>query len=170
MMSGVPLETCWAFNKRWNNQFYYNAASCWYFYWVIYDARIYEYQVSNPLLLLLCYIIPVPEDGFLQTRNTQHIFDNKIYCLKIQTWLTVLLFVRLLEQALSTINHNHYITRCWKRLLNTRRIVPKFKNGYVNVISATAVLTKERWLICFTRGPLYPLGAEPLIYTKFISL
>jgi len=33
-MSGVPLETCWAFNKLWNNKFYYKAASCWYFYWV----------------------------------------------------------------------------------------------------------------------------------------
>jgi len=32
MMSGVPLETCWAFNKLWNNKFYYKAASCWYFY------------------------------------------------------------------------------------------------------------------------------------------
>jgi len=34
MMSGVPLETCWGFNKLWNNKFYYKAASCWYFYWV----------------------------------------------------------------------------------------------------------------------------------------
>jgi len=28
MMSGVPLKTCWAFNKRWNNKFYYKVASC----------------------------------------------------------------------------------------------------------------------------------------------
>jgi hypothetical protein len=28
MMSGMPLETCWAFNKRWNNKFYYKVASC----------------------------------------------------------------------------------------------------------------------------------------------
>jgi len=34
MMSGVPLETCRAFNKLWNNKFYYKAASCWYFYWI----------------------------------------------------------------------------------------------------------------------------------------
>ena len=45
MMSGVPLETCWAFNKLWNNKFYYGAASCWYFYWIIHDARIHEYQI-----------------------------------------------------------------------------------------------------------------------------
>jgi hypothetical protein len=53
MMSGMPLETCWAFNKLRNNKFYYKAASCWYFYWVIYDARIHEYQIymlSNRLV------------------------------------------------------------------------------------------------------------------------
>jgi hypothetical protein len=31
MTSGMPLETCWAFNKRWNNKFYYRVASCWLF-------------------------------------------------------------------------------------------------------------------------------------------
>ena len=31
MMSGVPLETCSAFNERWNNKFYYTVASCWLF-------------------------------------------------------------------------------------------------------------------------------------------
>jgi len=28
MMSGMPLETCWAFDERWNDKFYYKAASC----------------------------------------------------------------------------------------------------------------------------------------------
>jgi len=28
MMSGMPLETCLAFNERWNNKFYYKVASC----------------------------------------------------------------------------------------------------------------------------------------------
>ena len=31
MMSDMPLKTCWAFNERWNNKFYYNVASCWLF-------------------------------------------------------------------------------------------------------------------------------------------
>jgi hypothetical protein len=31
VMSGVPLETCWAFNKRWNNKFFYKVASRWLF-------------------------------------------------------------------------------------------------------------------------------------------
>jgi hypothetical protein len=59
MMSGVPLETCWGFNKLWNNKFYYIAASCWYFYCVIYDARIHEYQI-NPLnanLNPICHLL-----------------------------------------------------------------------------------------------------------------
>jgi len=30
-MSSMPLETCWAFNKFWNNKFYYKVASCWLF-------------------------------------------------------------------------------------------------------------------------------------------
>jgi hypothetical protein len=47
MMRGVPLKTCLAFDKLWNNKFYYEAASCWYFYWVIHDARIHEYQIVH---------------------------------------------------------------------------------------------------------------------------
>ena len=31
IMSGMPLETCWAFNERLNNKFYYKVASCWLF-------------------------------------------------------------------------------------------------------------------------------------------
>jgi hypothetical protein len=31
MMSGVPLETCWAFNERWNNKFCYKVESRWVF-------------------------------------------------------------------------------------------------------------------------------------------
>ena len=31
MMSGVPLETCWTFNERWNNKFDYKVVSWWLF-------------------------------------------------------------------------------------------------------------------------------------------
>ena len=31
MMSGMPLETYWAFNERWNNKFCYKVAFCWLF-------------------------------------------------------------------------------------------------------------------------------------------
>ena len=31
MMRGMALETCWAFNERWNNKFCYKVESCWLF-------------------------------------------------------------------------------------------------------------------------------------------
>jgi len=31
MMSGMPLETCWAFHKLWNNKFHCKVAFCWLF-------------------------------------------------------------------------------------------------------------------------------------------
>jgi hypothetical protein len=37
MMSGMPLETCSAFNERWINTFYYKVASCWLFLLVRHD-------------------------------------------------------------------------------------------------------------------------------------
>jgi hypothetical protein len=50
-MSGVSLETFWAFKKHWNNKFYYMVASCWLFQWVLYyDARIHEHQVYTYVL------------------------------------------------------------------------------------------------------------------------
>jgi len=53
MMSGVSLETCWAFNKLWNNKFYYKTASCWHFYWERKKnygkiANICVIRISNP--------------------------------------------------------------------------------------------------------------------------
>jgi len=45
-MSGVPLETCWAFNKLWNNKFCYKAASCWYFYWKTICSS-FKHRVKN---------------------------------------------------------------------------------------------------------------------------
>jgi hypothetical protein len=53
MMSGVPLETCLAFNKLWNNKFYYKVASCWYFCWVIYDTRSWISNIFCLLFLVL---------------------------------------------------------------------------------------------------------------------
>jgi hypothetical protein len=31
MMSGMPLETCWAFDEGWSDEFWYRVASCWLF-------------------------------------------------------------------------------------------------------------------------------------------
>jgi hypothetical protein len=46
MMSGMPLETCWAFNKRWKNKFYYKVACCCLFL-LIYIVLIIFKFVTN---------------------------------------------------------------------------------------------------------------------------
>jgi hypothetical protein len=48
MMSGVPLETCWAFKILWNNKFYYKVASCWLFLLILIFG-------SNPSIIFYCY-------------------------------------------------------------------------------------------------------------------
>jgi hypothetical protein len=45
IMSGVLLETCWAFNERWNNKFCYKVASCWLF--LLKVCRVYCERVMN---------------------------------------------------------------------------------------------------------------------------
>jgi hypothetical protein len=45
MMSGVLLETCWAFIKRWNNKFYYKLHLVGISTELYYDAWIHEYQI-----------------------------------------------------------------------------------------------------------------------------
>ena len=57
MMSGMPLETCWAFNKRWNNKFYYKVASCWLFL-LIHTAMhgSMNIKVTGVTYLLLWYL------------------------------------------------------------------------------------------------------------------
>ena len=45
-MSGVPLETCWAFNKLWNNKFCYKLHLVGISTESYNDARIHEYQIN----------------------------------------------------------------------------------------------------------------------------
>ena len=45
MMSDIPLETCWAFNGRWNNKFRYQVASCW--------LLLLSLNISTDMLLTL---------------------------------------------------------------------------------------------------------------------
>jgi hypothetical protein len=45
-------ETCSAFNKLWNNKFYYKAASCWYFYWILIISSSVLLRKRNVLVFL----------------------------------------------------------------------------------------------------------------------
>jgi len=68
MMSGVPLETSWAFNKRWNNKFYYKVASCWLFLLIdtlypteeiatIIETSSWSNKIINKQILLLITVL-----------------------------------------------------------------------------------------------------------------
>ena len=65
IMSGMPLEICWAFNERWNNTFCYKVASCWLFLlrkkkkagmcrkFVLINSTFQKFGKTGPKLLLL---------------------------------------------------------------------------------------------------------------------
>jgi len=61
MMSGMPLETCWAFNERWNNKLYYKVASCWLFLliviWVCFENSVekvkFHYNLTGITVLYI---------------------------------------------------------------------------------------------------------------------
>jgi len=59
MMSGMPLKTRLAFNKLWNNKFYYKVASCWLFLLIHYlqTLPIYKRCPPHPPLFLYFFII-----------------------------------------------------------------------------------------------------------------
>ena len=71
MMSGRPLETCWALNKRWNNKFYYKAASCWLFLLIKIYPRYYFQLLNNKINYCRRYGIP-QSAHFLCTQTMFH--------------------------------------------------------------------------------------------------
>jgi len=70
-MSGVPLETCWAFNERWVNKFYYKVASCWLFLL----SHLY-----GSLLLISTSLRTVTQDAYMPpyTHWQQYTNEDKI--------------------------------------------------------------------------------------------
>jgi hypothetical protein len=85
MMRSVPLETCSAFNKLRNDKFYYKAASCWYFYRVIYNAQIHEYEIYERMILVFPIESYVVFNVFL-SRMVFYILVfrlNCVYCLTL---------------------------------------------------------------------------------------
>jgi len=66
MMSGMPLETCWAFNEQWINKFYYKVASCWLF--LLSHTTMHGSMNINPLnagLNPICYLLALLAHHFL---------------------------------------------------------------------------------------------------------
>jgi len=76
MMSGMPLETCWSFNERWNNKFYHNVASCWLFLlkksishliiWRINSKRYWPHVLFIYCVLILYNFIRITRPKIMQ--------------------------------------------------------------------------------------------------------
>ena len=79
MMRGMTLETCWAFNERWINQFYYKVASCSLF--LLSDSCFVKAiilqippgisSMQDTRTVLYCHLWPV-----WLYRNIPHYFTN----------------------------------------------------------------------------------------------
>jgi hypothetical protein len=133
MMSGVPLETFWAFSKLWNNKLYYKTSSGWYFYWVIYDARIHEYE------------------------NYWTCLQYSILCMGIFSLLSIMFPFSSVEYLAEYTRTNdswlHTAIRFSKICLSVRKLMPRYLYYYLhkrhrNVIKSKAYLfsTNESFL------------------------
>ena len=91
MMSGVPLETCWAFKILWNNKFYYKAASCWYFYWAV---------------LTVC------SEPSRQERQKSDLAPNNSFVPFLQQRVTIVLFRYQLRQSFHVLILLHVNVMC----------------------------------------------------------
>jgi hypothetical protein len=65
MMSGMPLETCWAFYKFWNKEFYYKDAYWWLFLLIhkhLFGKPEWE-ETTWKILLILFYNVRLNYQG-----------------------------------------------------------------------------------------------------------
>jgi len=72
MMSGMPLETCWAFNKLWNNKFYYKVASCWLFLLIKLKVCLFVPYTNSHSRTKLCTHLPLrleETEGYVWSKN-----------------------------------------------------------------------------------------------------
>jgi hypothetical protein len=75
-MSGVPLETCWAFNERWNNKFCYKVASCWLFLLSHKKLELYAHYNRRLIRSNNTNISTVPEWRLQILHSSQHMHQK----------------------------------------------------------------------------------------------
>ena len=92
-MSGIPLETCWAFNERWNNKFCYKVAPCWLFLLnqLRVDALMSQIYFGMKLYMFWIWI--------LQESRWKEGMNEGIYC-----FITLLAFSHLNIAFINEVN------------------------------------------------------------------
>ena len=100
MTSSVPLETCWAFNKPWNNKFYYKATSCWYFYWIL--LRCTDPWISSRMRKFVKRLY-----SFVKC------FTETCFCPSTSVSSVSFIIILVLRTHTSFLYHRHCKIQCW---------------------------------------------------------
>jgi len=90
-MSGMPLETCSAFNERWNNKFCYKVASCWLF-----------------LLTKIFLLVPTTQNSCWKWQQNAQILHPRPSSVSMQQMMSSTLWHAVLH-----ICRVHRIEYCW---------------------------------------------------------
>ena len=138
MMSGMPLETGWAVNERWNNKFYYKVASCWLFllsetlhvsdsssvrhqdFFTVHIAKVYVIQVCWQLFAAvsktvwhipwLCVHWKTPDDG--QRNCSKHVEFHSKNKFKEMVYLVGFIVRNLTQRTVTWSSNETYMCHC----------------------------------------------------------
>ena len=114
MMSGVPLETCWAFNERWNNKFCYKVASCWLFLLNNYYHLLLA-GVNRQTWSCLLYRFPAEISPFCDHRPNVYQRGNNLPYVTVKKLQQTVIFPEFSLPFIATYSHCQK-RRCTQRM------------------------------------------------------
>ena len=117
MMSGVPLETCWAFNERWNNKLWYKVASCWLFL-LSFSFLLKINNLCNGMtiqkLCAICYI---------NSQNSGFFYFSVENCLIVCTYALNRIWTQSKRRAhVCTYKGDITVMHCWEAVFNCSNV------------------------------------------------
>jgi hypothetical protein len=114
MMSDMPLETCWAFNKCWNNKFYYKVACCWLF--LLSYTAMHGSMNINPLnaeLNPICHLLVLLGDLTFMGPCIISIFQYICISNKMQRYTVYLYLETALHVSGGTSTHHQELIQLY---------------------------------------------------------
>jgi len=126
MMSGVPLNTCWAVNERRNSKFCYKAASCWLFllsHTVMHGSMniklIYKNNVTSQKFLF-CTVNKLPCSwSHFASQNPPHTYTHRKNVCPSCLIILILNASALLRHgyATGTSHRSPYCSNTWRDIV-----------------------------------------------------
>jgi len=109
MIRSMPLETCWAFNERWNNKFYYKVASCWLFLLSRFPTVKFGCMFTmstvnrlNPELNPICYLL-----ALLGAHHFLHVSRIRVKSLTLRLLMSYIYAAPILDVSRSHTTTHH---------------------------------------------------------------